>query len=772
VHEVGPGTLIADRYAVSHRLQQHPRWERWAAHDTTLGRDVVILTFASGTPAAAAAVDAARRAAAVTEPRLVRVLDIVTPPSSAHSPDAATQAGNDDVAELCAIVEEPVERSRSLTRILEQGGLPADEARRITGEAAKALDAAAARGLRHIVLTPRNVLVLPDGAVRVRGVAVEAALLGLEDTPAAVGARLDATALVGIGYAALTGRWPLSGADAGLPRAPIVGGTVVAADELGADACLDLDRLARAAFVEHAGPSNAAEVLAGLQPWPNGPTVDLWGDRRSSGDSSTGDPSLGASTVGGSSATRQGDGSAPGNPADDTAETPGRGPNLAAAQQVSSDPGAMAGGTPGGESGAASDPASGAALGPASGAALGPASGAALGPASGAALGPASGAALGASAAASAASVSAAMTKGARGVGSALGAAGTAAAQAASRLGERARHTVDRLSTRAEPVAGDAPPAAGASSPVPTTPVPTTSAPTTPAPTPLSAAAPPAPAPARPSGPRPSRPGSTSAGRPRVAAPRTLRAPDTIREDATLASVLTPVDSPLEDAVPLVPITGEFGRDESRLALAIVAGLVVLLAVLGMWGLPKLTSVGLPNAPGAAAGATSKATGTAKPGSPAVTGAAAGGALTPVAIIGAATFDASAGQVASSSAPKGYDGDVATMWRSKWYSNDKFGGLKVPGIGYVVDLGQQTEVRRVTVTVPVAQDITVYVANRASLDGATSIGSSAGKSGELVFDAPAGPIASGQLVIVLVTKLGPDGSGKFRAQVSEMAVSR
>jgi hypothetical protein len=79
MQHVGPGTLIGDRYAVSHRLQQHPRWERWAAHDTTLGRDVVILTFAGGTPAAAAAVDAARRAAAVTEPRLVRVLDIVTP---------------------------------------------------------------------------------------------------------------------------------------------------------------------------------------------------------------------------------------------------------------------------------------------------------------------------------------------------------------------------------------------------------------------------------------------------------------------------------------------------------------------------------------------------------------------------------------------------------------------------------------------------------------------------------------------------------------------
>lgn len=762
MHEVGPGTLIADRYAVSHRLQQHPRWERWAAHDTTLGRDVVILTFAGGTPAAAAAVDAARRAAAVTEPRLVRVLDIVTPPSSGQSPGAG--AGTHDVAELCAIVEEPVERSRSLTRILEQGGLPADEARRITGEAAKALDAAAARGLRHIVLTPRNVLLLPDGSVRVRGVAVEAALLGLEDTPAAVGARLDATALVGIGYAALTGRWPLSGADAGLPRAPIVGGSVVAADELGADACLDLDRLARAAFVEHAGPGNAAEVLAGLHPWPNGPTIDLWGDRRPSADSGAGVPSRGASTVGGGSAAGQGYGSALGDAGGGTLGSPGRGPDLTAAQGVSADPGAMADGTSGGRSGPTS------------------------GRAADEDRGGTSGAVRGGSAAATAASVSAAVSKGARGVGSALGSAGTAAAKAASRLGERARHTVDRLSTRPEPVAGDAPAAAGfpgqttpaSTAPGSTTPASTTPASTTPA-APATATSS-APGTARPTGAQPSRAGSTAGGRPqaaaqraaapRAAAPRTLRAPDTIREDATLASVLTPVDSPLEDAVPLVPITGEFGRDESRLALAIVAGLVVLLAVLGMWGLPKLTSVGLPSAPGTTAGATSKATGTAQPGSPAATGAAPAGALTPVAIIGAATFDASAGQVASSSAPKGYDGDAATMWRSKWYSNDKFGGLKVPGIGYVVDLGQQTEVRRVTVTVPVAQDITVYVANRASLDGATSIGSSAGKSGELVFDAPAGPIASGQLVIVLVTKLGPDGSGKFRAQVSEMAVSR
>ena len=79
--------------------------------------------------------------------------------------------------------------------------------------------------------------------------------------------------------------------------------------------------------------------------------------------------------------------------------------------------------------------------------------------------------------------------------------------------------------------------------------------------------------------------------------------------------------------------------------------------------------------------------------------------------------------------------------------------------------------RRVLVTVPAAQDITVYLANRASLDGATKIGSSSGKSGELVFQLPTGPVPAGQLVIIVVTALGPDGEGRFRAQVQEVKVT-
>lgn len=86
-------------------------------------------------------------------------------------------------------------------------------------------------------------------------------------------------------------------------------------------------------------------------------------------------------------------------------------------------------------------------------------------------------------------------------------------------------------------------------------------------------------------------------------------------------------------------------------------------------------------------------------------------------------LDATSGQVNSSSAGRAHDGKADTMWRSGWYASDKFGGLNVPGVGLILDLGQQTEVRQVAVTLPVAQDVTVYLANRASVEGATVVGS-------------------------------------------------
>ena len=726
MREIGPGTLIAGRYAVSHRIQQHPRWERWAAYDTSVGREVVALTVVGGTPAAAAAVDAARRAAGVADPRLVRVLDVIPGPDDEHPPD------------VFAIIEEPLIGARTLTKILSLGGLPGDEARRITGEAAMALEAAAARGLRHVVLTPRNVLLLPDGAVRVRGVAVEAALLGLEDTPAAVASRLDARSLVGVGYAALTGRWPLAGADSGLPRAPVVGGAVVAPDELAADVCPDLDRLARDTLIDGAGPITAAEVRAALRPWPSGPTIDLTGDRR--GPSILGSSGIDAPA---NSVGAQGVSVSPG----------GVGPS---AGEAVPDP---AGAPPGSVASAGSDAGAGAGL-----------AGAGMAAAPAAPTAPTAPTAAAGSTSTVAASVAASLTKGARRLGSALGSAGTAAAGVAERLGERTRHTVERVSRRGEATgpqtsSGDGgvlsdsqanPPVAGsgdAGSPTVATGWES----------PLTAEA------ADPDEPH-----------------RTWRRPEMYLEDATLDSVLDDGEASVDTPAPLVPASGPMGQDESRLALALVAGLVVLLAVFGIWGLPRLTVSAPPRPPATttasastakvttSAGASAAGAGAAAsaPASTPSATVAAGGTLVGVPISGAATFDGNAGQVASSSAARAFDGKPDTMWRSGWFSSENFGGLKTPGVGLILDLGQQTQVRQVSVTVPVAQDLTVYVTNRASLEGATAIGTSSGRTGQLVFEVPAGPVAAGQLIIVFVTKLGPDGSGKFRAQVSEVTVSR
>ena len=153
---------------------------------------------------ASPALDAARRAAGVDEQRLVRVLDV----------------GRDDATAF--VVEESLNGARSVTAVLTDGGLPAEEARRIVGETASALERARARGLHHGVLTPVRVP-QADGSIKVRGLATEAALVEADDLLPDQATRGDTVALV-----ALTCRCSpaagLLGPDSGLEAAPRVVG--------------------------------------------------------------------------------------------------------------------------------------------------------------------------------------------------------------------------------------------------------------------------------------------------------------------------------------------------------------------------------------------------------------------------------------------------------------------------------------------------------------------------------------------------------------------
>lgn len=250
MHSAGPGTLLGGRYALRHRLAHGSELERWSAHDTTLEREVTLTIVGADHRNRAGVVDAARRAAGVEDTRLVRILDV----------------GSQDGSSF--IVEEATSGSGSLAAILLQGPQPAEEARRIAGEAARALETAGQRGLHHLRLTPHSILITPEGAIRVSGVAVAAAIDGPDEPDPATASRRDAVCAVAVLYAALTGRWPLDEQVPGIKVAPRVAGGVAAPSELVPGVPGDLDSLCRVTLNEGAGPPTPGDFAGQIAPWP------------------------------------------------------------------------------------------------------------------------------------------------------------------------------------------------------------------------------------------------------------------------------------------------------------------------------------------------------------------------------------------------------------------------------------------------------------------------------------------------------------------------
>jgi eukaryotic-like serine/threonine-protein kinase len=252
VQGIGPGTVLGSRYALRRRLSHGPDLERWFALDVTLQRDVALTVVGSSHPNRAGVLDAARRAAGVEDARLVRILDVGAEADSSF------------------IVEETMSGSESLATLLLQGPLPAEEARRVAGETAKGLETAGQRGLHHLQLTPHHVLIAPDGAIRVSGVAVTAAISGPDDKEPEAGTALrrDALCLVAMVYAALTSRWPLDEKVSGVEPAPRMSLGAVSPSELVAGVPDDLDALCRSTLNEANGPLTPGEFADRIAPWP------------------------------------------------------------------------------------------------------------------------------------------------------------------------------------------------------------------------------------------------------------------------------------------------------------------------------------------------------------------------------------------------------------------------------------------------------------------------------------------------------------------------
>lgn len=248
--EVGQGTLVAGRYRlVQPSPYDLPGAEAWTGQDTILDRPVRVLVLRG--EHVRQAQDAARRAALVNDPRLLRVLDV------------------GDHEGVAYVVTERIP-GRDLGQLVAQAPLPADQARAIIGEAAVALEVARRRGVHHLALRPSAVHVTPAGGVVVSGLAFDGELVEHGPTDARATSRADAVALVGLLYVALTGRWPgASGAlAAGVPTAPQLNGRPVPPAELVAGVPNDLDTLCAVTLGPHEdGPASPSELVRELEPW-------------------------------------------------------------------------------------------------------------------------------------------------------------------------------------------------------------------------------------------------------------------------------------------------------------------------------------------------------------------------------------------------------------------------------------------------------------------------------------------------------------------------
>ncbi|MFI2104487.1 hypothetical protein ACH436_14410 [Isoptericola sp. NPDC019693] len=259
-----PGTVMVDRYRlVQLAATDLAAAEAWEAHDQILDRPVRV-TFVDG-QFASAALDAARRAALVADPRLSRVLDV-----------GSTDLG---AGQRSYIISEPY-RGSSLTEVVSGGLVDAQQARAVVGEAAAALEAAGQRGVHHLALRPEAVRV--DGhRVVVTGLGIDAALAGVdggrEHITGAGAAAADARDLVALAYYALTARWPGDSLDEPWIAPDAVRPLPAQRDEHGVVPVFtlvphvdpELDSLVRRTFGSDSpdAPTTPGDVVAALAPW-------------------------------------------------------------------------------------------------------------------------------------------------------------------------------------------------------------------------------------------------------------------------------------------------------------------------------------------------------------------------------------------------------------------------------------------------------------------------------------------------------------------------
>lgn len=223
------GDLLARRYELQDLVTERLGSSTWRAHDRVLNRNVGIEILSSSDIRADHFLEAARESTAVSDPRFLRVLDLIEDEQNHH------------------LVVREWARAFPLDQVLRQSSLPNRRAATVVAEVAEALAHAHEHGVYHRRLTPHQVLLKQSGAVRVVGLGVATALapVGHRDTLADLQEyeQLDVDALGRLLYACLTTRWPGGEVD-GLRPAPTEHGRLLRPRQVRAGVSRDVDTIA------------------------------------------------------------------------------------------------------------------------------------------------------------------------------------------------------------------------------------------------------------------------------------------------------------------------------------------------------------------------------------------------------------------------------------------------------------------------------------------------------------------------------------------------
>ncbi len=220
----------------------------WHGYDEVLDRAVAVRVLSAQDPRVPAVLGAAQAAAGVDDRRLLRVLDILNLGATGQDPPRV------------AIVSEWAS-GRNLERtIQDRHGTPfaAPEALSLVADVARAIAAGTSAKVSHGRLRPSSVFITDAGEVRVRGLAVDAALFGpLPDI--ADKRQADVDALGCLTYLLTTGYWPGAG-EVAAPPAPTAGDVVLPPSQVRAAVPRGVDDVVARSVISAARPRGVARV--------------------------------------------------------------------------------------------------------------------------------------------------------------------------------------------------------------------------------------------------------------------------------------------------------------------------------------------------------------------------------------------------------------------------------------------------------------------------------------------------------------------------------